>query len=139
MKSSGDSFPCSTCFSRFSHSAVSSGDCSISGRTVMRELPSWVGIRLVTFLAFFRSTKPEDTSFSRMLARVAGVPMPLRSTSSGISSTPAVSMLFRIVSSVKCRGGVVLPSFTRASFTVKVASWDRPSGRVSSLFGSLSA
>ena len=37
--------------------------------------------------------------------------MPLRSTSSGISSAPAVSMLWRRVSSVNRLGGVVLPSF----------------------------
>ena len=40
------------------------------------------------FLCFFRSTKPADTSFSRAEARVAGVPIPRRSASSGISSLP---------------------------------------------------
>ena len=93
MKSSGDSSPRSTSPSRCSQSAVSRGDCRTSGRTVTRELPAWVGSRLVIFLAFFRSTSPVDTSFSRIAARVAGVPMPFRSASSGISPAPAVSIL----------------------------------------------
>ena len=50
-------------------------------------------------------------------ARVAGVPRPLRSASSGISSAPAVSMLCRSVSSVKCLGGVVFPSLISAPLT----------------------
>ena len=45
-------------------------------------------------------------------ARVAGVPNPFLSASSGISSLPAVSMADKSVSSVKCLGGVVLPSLT---------------------------
>ena len=45
-------------------------------------------------------TKPICTSFSRIAARVAGVPSPLRSASSGISSAPARSIADRSVSSV---------------------------------------
>ena len=43
--------------------------------------------------------------------------MPFRSASSGISPAPAVSILWRMVSSVKCLGGVVLPSFTWTTST----------------------
>ena len=58
-----------------------------------------------------------DTNFSKIPARVAGVPSPLRSASSGISSFPAVSIAESKVSSVKCLGGVVLPSLTAAPAT----------------------
>ena len=100
MKSFGASSPRSTCFKRCSHSAVSSGDCRDSGSTVMSAVPVAVGIRDAILRDFLRSAKPEETSFSRIPARVAGVPMPLRSASSGISFAPAFSMLDRSVSSV---------------------------------------
>ena len=45
-------------------------------------------------------TSPACTSFSRIPARVAGVPRPLRLASSGISSTPAVSIAASRLSSV---------------------------------------
>ena len=115
INSSGESSPRSTCCKRYSHSAVRSGDWSCSGSTVMRETPVWAGTRLTAFFALLRSTKPVDTSFSMMAARVAGVPKPFRSASSGVSSLPAFSIADRRVSSVKCLGGVVLPSFTAAS------------------------
>ena len=75
---------------------------------------SW-GTRLTAFLFFFRSTKPEETSFSRIPARVAGVPSPLRSASSGISFAPAFSMAESSVSSVYRAGGFVFPSSSETS------------------------
>ena len=114
MKSSGASSPRSISPSRYSHSAVRRGDCSCSGNTVIRDTASWDGMSCTVFLLFFRSKKPVETSFSRIPARVAGVPRPLRSASSGISSFPAVSIAESSVSSVKCLGGVVLPSLTVA-------------------------
>src|SRR5699024_1673754 len=90
------------------------GDCSCSGNTVIRDTASWDGMSCTVFLLFLRSKKPVETSFSRIPARVAGVPRPLRSASSGISSFPAVSIAESSVSSVKCLGGVVLPSLTVA-------------------------
>ena len=104
--------PRSISLKRCSHSAVSRGDCSCSGRTVIRDTASLDGMSCTAFLLFFRSKKPVDTSFSRIPARVAGVPRPLRSASSGISFDPAVSIAESSVSSVKCLGGLVLPSLT---------------------------
>ena len=105
MNSSGESSPRSTCCKRYSHSAVRSGDWSCSGSTVMRETPVWAGTRLTAFFARLRSTKPVATSFSMMAARVAGVPSPFRSASSGISSLPAFSIADRRVSSdTFCQG-----------------------------------
>ena len=100
MNSLGLTSPRSTSLSWCSHSAVRSGDWSCSGRTVIRETPICVGMRLVAFFCFLRSTKPVDTSFSKIPARVAGVPMPLRSAFSGISFAPAVSIAESSVSSV---------------------------------------
>ena len=117
MKSSGVSSPRSISPSRYSHSAVSSGDCSCSGRTVIREMASWDGKSCTVFLLFLRSRKPEETNFSKIPARVAGVPSPLPSAASGILSFPAVSIAESSVSSVKCLGGVVLPSLTAAPVT----------------------
>ena len=68
----------------------------LSGSTRIRFLPFSVGISCF----FLRSTKPADTSFSSMAARVAGVPNPLRSASSGMSPVPAVSIAARRESSV---------------------------------------
>ena len=79
-----------------SHSAVSVGDLILSGRTRIRFVPFSVGISCF----FFRSTNPAETSFSSVAARVAGVPNPLRSVSSGISPAPAVSIAARRESSV---------------------------------------
>ena len=91
---------------RYSHSAVRSGDCSCSGSTVIRETASWEGRSCTVFLLFFRSRKPADTSFSKIPARVAGVPRPFRSASSGIFSFPAVSIADNKVSSESfCQGG----------------------------------
>ena len=117
MKSSGASSPRSISPSRYSHSAVSSGDCSCSGRTVIKESASWDGRSCTVFLLFFRFRKPVETNFSKIPARVAGVPSPLRSASSGISLAPAVSIAARSVSSEKCLGGLVLPSLTAAPAT----------------------
>ena len=58
------------------------------------------GIRWVIFWDFRRLMKPDDTSLSRIPARVAGVPRPFRSASSGISFAPAVSIAARRVPSV---------------------------------------
>ena len=96
MKSFAGTPPRSTCFSMDSHSAVSMGDLMLSGRTKIRFVPFSVGISCF----FFRCTKPADTSFSSVAARVAGVPKPLRSASSGISPVPAVSIADRRESSV---------------------------------------
>ena len=88
--------PFATSVNFCSHSAVSMGEVSGSGRTVTRLIPSFVGIRFLPF----RSTNPAATSFSMMAALVAGVPKPFRSASSGISALPAFSMADRRVSSV---------------------------------------
>ena len=85
---------------------VKEGNCSCSGKTVIRETASWEGRSCTVFLLFFRSRKPADTSFSKIPARVAGVPRPFRSASSGISSFPAVSIADNRVSSESfCKGG----------------------------------
>lgn len=97
IKTSAANSPRSTCFSMDSHSAVRTGDLMLSGSTRIRFVPFSVGISCF----FLRSTKPADTSFSSMAARVAGVPNPLRSTSSGISPAPAVSIAARRESSDK--------------------------------------
>ena len=128
MKSPGASVPRSTSFSRCSHSAVSVGDCNCSGSTVMSAVPRGVGRRETVFFALFRSTKPADTSFSRIAARVGGVPMPCLSASSGISSLPAISMAESRESSVWCLGGVVLPDLTWAAATGSVCPSVSPSG-----------
>ena len=96
IKDSAASSPRSTCFNMDSHSAVSVGDLILSGRTRIRFVPFSVGISCF----FFRSTNPAETSFSSVAARVAGVPNPLRSVSSGISPAPAVSIAARRESSV---------------------------------------
>lgn len=75
IKASARISPRSTCLSLDSHSAVSSGDLILSGRTVIRFTPFSVGRSCF----FFRSTNPTATSFSSVAAQVAGVPKPLRS------------------------------------------------------------
>lgn len=85
------------------HSAVSLADLSWSGMAQDMASPFSVGRSCF----FFRSTKPERTSFSITPARVAGVPSPLRSTSSNFakSSALACSMAESRVSSDKlCQG-----------------------------------
>ena len=84
IKASAETSPRSTCFSMDSHSAVSIGDLILSGRTRIRFVPFSVGISCF----FFLCTKPAETSFSSVAARVAGVPKPLRSASSGIRPRP---------------------------------------------------
>ena len=64
------------------------------------------------------------TSFSMIPARVAGVPRPFRSTSSGISSAPAVSIAESSVSSVKCFGGEVFPSLISEPSTFRSSPTD---------------
>ena len=96
MNDSAESSPRSTCFSLDSHSAVRIGDLMLSGSTAIRFVPFSVGISCF----FFRCTNPVETSFSSVAARVAGVPKPFRSASSGISSAPAVSIAARRESSV---------------------------------------
>lgn len=88
---------------RVSHSAVSCGDVRLSGRIATRLYPSFVGI---SFLPL-RSAKPALMSFSMIPARVAVVPNPLRSASSGVSSFPALSIAESNVSSVNAFGGCV--------------------------------
>lgn len=74
----------------------------LSGSTAIRFVPFSVGISCF----FFRCTNPVETSFSSVAARVAGVPKPFRSASSGISSAPAVSIAARRESSESfCQGG----------------------------------
>ena len=90
---------------------LGTGEVRLSGRTTARLMPSLVGTSCLPL----RCTKPICTSFSRIAARVAGVPSPLRSAwprppslapaeqftlSSGISSAPARSIANRSVSSV---------------------------------------
>ena len=75
----------------------------LSGRMATRLYPSFVGI---SFLPL-RSAKPAEMSFSMIPARVAVVPNPLRSASSGVSSLPAFSIADRSVSSVYAFGGCV--------------------------------
>ena len=111
MKAAGSPSPLAMAVSFCSHSAVSMGEVKVSGRTVTRLIPALVGMRLFPL----RSTNPAATSFSRIAALVAGVPRPLRSASSGISSFPAVSIAARRVSSVYALGGVVKCSVTAAS------------------------
>ena len=84
---------------------------------MIRENAACVGIRLTDFFDFFLSTNPLRMSFSKIAALVAGVPSPFRSASSGISSFPAVSIACRRESSVKCAGGVVVPSFNETDCT----------------------
>ena len=108
MNCSAGYSPFATRVNAFSQSAVSLGLLTTSGRTVISFIPSSVGI--ICFLSLF--TKPSLTSFSMISARVAGVPSPLRSTSSPISSTPARSIAESRLSSVKCFGGCVKPSTT---------------------------
>ena len=96
IKASAVISPRSTCFSMDSHSAVSAGDFITSGRTAIRLTPLSVGKSCF----FFRWTNPVDTNFSSVAARVAEVPSPFRSASSGISSAPAVSIAASRESSV---------------------------------------
>ena len=103
MKSAGLSLPFAIPVRRVSHSAVSCGDVRLSGRIAARLYPSFVGI---SFLPL-RSAKPALMSFSMIPARVAVVPNPLRSASSGVSSLPAFSIADRSVSSVNAFGGCV--------------------------------
>ena len=112
IKSSGESSPRSTAPSRSSHSAVSLTDFSVSGITLISSVPFSVGKSCF----FFRSTKPERTSFSITPARVAGVPSPLCSTSSSFANSFALacSIAERSVSSVKWAGGEVAPSLMDA-------------------------
>ena len=112
------------------------GERNFSGRTVIKETAEWVGIKNTLLPDFFLSTNPFRMSFSRIAALVAGVPSPFRSASSGISSFPAVSIACRRESSVKCAGGVVVPSFTDTDFT-GYSPFSFNSGRILS-FGSLS-
>ena len=85
-----------------------------SGITVINASPLWVGTRYFVFLSPRRSRNPVRTSFSIIPALVAGVPRPLRSASSGISSAPAFSMEESMVSSVYDLGAVVFPSLYSA-------------------------
>ena len=55
------------------------GSCPHCGADVVERDKGW--FCALAFLSPLRSTKPFCTSFSMMAARVAGVPMPLRSTS----------------------------------------------------------
>ena len=116
MKVSGSALPFAISVNFCSHSAVSMGEVSGSGRTVTRLIPAFVGIRFLPL----RSTNPAVTSFSMMAALVAGVPSPFRSASSGISSLPAFSMADRRVSSVNGFGGCVKCSVTETSAPSKV-------------------
>ena len=93
--------------------------------TVIREVPFSVGTRYFVFLLPCLSTKPIRTSFSITPALVAGVPSPLRSTSSDISLAPADSIVERSESSVNRFLGVVFPSFTLGS----LAGSSRPSDK----------
>ena len=93
-----------------SQSAVRSGERISSGITVTREMPLCVGTRYFVFRLPLRSTKPILTSFSIMPARVAGVPSPFRSASSGVSFAPARSIADRSVPSVYLDFGFVMPS-----------------------------
>ena len=111
MKVSGTYSPCSTSDSFSSQSAVIAGDWSCSGVTVIKAFPFSVGISVFTLPLPLRSKKPFRTSFSMMAARVAGVPIPFRSASSGKSSALAASIACKSRSSVKCFGGEVFPSF----------------------------
>ncbi len=128
MKASEENVFCSTCRSFCSHSAVIPGDWITSGITVMRAMPLCVGTRYLVFLSPFRSRKPMRTSFSIMPARVAGVPSPFRSASSGVSSAPARSMADNSVLSVKRFFAVVFPSFSWMSLACTVLPSDRRSG-----------
>ena len=138
MNSSGSALFRSISFSQCSHSAVRSGDCSCSGRTVIKDTAVWVGINCTAFLDFFLSTKPADTSFSRIAARVAGVPSPLRSASSGISFAPAVSIAASKLSSVKCLGGLVFPSLMPGTNTSKCCPFSTIGSDLASVSSSFS-
>ena len=102
INSSGSALPLAISVRRFSHSAVRAGEVRLSGRITARLMPSLVGTSCLPL----RCAKPICTSFSKIAARVAGVPSPLRSASSGISSAPARSIADRSVSSESfCQGG----------------------------------
>src|SRR5699024_11244319 len=73
--------------------------------------------KLHGFLALFPFQKAGGHQLLQNPGAGGGVPSPLRSASSGISSFPAVSIAESRVSSVKCLGGVVLPSLTAAPAT----------------------
>ena len=106
MKVSGSAPPFAISVNFCSHSAVSMGEVSGSGRTVTRLIPAFVGIRLLPL----RSTNPAATSFSMIAALVAGVPSPFRSASSGISSLPLLRRF------VKGKHGYVSACFLQCFF-----------------------
>ena len=103
MNCSPLSSPRSISKSLFSHSAVSPADFKFSGITRMSSLPSAVG--MICFP--FRCAYPDATSFSMVLALVAGVPSPFFSVFSSNSLLPAVSIAARSVSSLNDFGGEV--------------------------------
>jgi len=75
-----------------------------------------IGLLLAIAILIFGAYKGLGALPLTMIAAlVAGVPSPLRSASSGISSFPAVSMAARRVSSVYALGGAVRCSVTAAS------------------------
>ena len=90
----------------------------VSGNTTIRLKPFFVGRSCLPL----RSRKPPRTSFSSTPARVAGVPSPVRSTLpiSANSAALACSIAARSISSVKCLGGLVVPSLVEAFTFSKV-------------------
>ena len=122
IKSSGSAAPLAICVRAFSHSAVSCGEVSISGRTQTRLLPFLVGISCLPL----RCTKPDLTSFSITAARVAGVPSPRRSASGSVSALPARSIAESRLASVCGFGGCVSCAVTLAAGLSKLC----PSAKV---------
>ena len=118
INASGACSPRSTDFKPASHWAVSLADFTLSGSTTIRLNPFFVGRSCLPL----RSRKPPRTSFSSTPARVAGVPRPVRSAPSisANSSALACSIADKSRSSVKCRGGLVVPSLVEASTFSKV-------------------
>ena len=100
------------------------------GNTAASAFPLAVGSSTFLRLSPARSISRVSISFSRMAARVAGVPMPLCSAPSGISSLPAVSIACKRVPSVWCAGGVVCPSAILALGNGHSYPSPMPSGRV---------
>ena len=109
--SPGSAAPFAICVRLFSHSAVSCGEVSISGKIDIRAAPFCVGISCLPL----RSAKPPFTSFSMTAARVAGVPSPRRSASGSVSPFPARSIAERSDASLWGFGGVVVCSVTFAA------------------------
>ena len=136
MKAAADCSPRSTSFKPDSHRAVRLADFTVSGRTAIRSVPFFVGSNCLPL----RSKNPPRTSFSSTPARVAGVPRPVRSTSPiwANSWALACSMAERSRSSVKCRGGLMAPSFADAFTFSKVCPWERGGRAFGSSFESLS-